>query len=527
VRVFGAVAALLAPLVPLSLISGISNAQAITPPKRDSATVCPPTTPACVPPAPRREFRGVWVATARNVDWPSKPGLPTAQQQDELLAILDRAAQTGFNAVIFQVRPEGDAFYASELEPWSEYLTGRQGRAPLPFWDPLAFAVKEAHARGMELHAWFNPYRAKEPNMKGPLAPSSFTKRNPALVKTYGKHLWMDPGEPAVRAHTLAVILDVVKRYDIDAVHLDDYFYPYPERNRSGSTEFPDVASWRKYQRTGGALSRNDWRRENVNTLVEKLYREIGKTKPWVKFGVAPFGLWKPGSPPNSCCFDAFEKLFADSRTWLVNGWVDYFVPQLYWAMDRENLRYPDLLSWWAAQNGKQRHLWPGNYTSKIGEPSYGAWKRGEVLTQIAATRAEPAASGNVHFSIEVFMKDRDSIATALERTLYAEPALVPASPWLEVAPPPAPLLRVAPDSTGVETVTLRLPAGEPRETVRWWLVQQQIGGRWETTLLDGSLNQFDVQQLLRHPFVKAELLAVSAIDRVGNAGKPVVLRLP
>ncbi len=264
-----------------------------------------------------------------------------------------------------------------------------------------------------------------------------------------------------------------------------------------------------------------------MNLLVEELHREVGKAKPWVKFGIAPFGLWKPGYPPDACCFDAFEKLFADSRTWLVNGWVDYFVPQLYWAMDREHLRYPELLAWWAAQNEQLRHIWPGNYTSKVGEPGNSAWKRGEVLNQIAATRAQPAASGNVHFSIEVFLQDRDSIATALERTLYAEPALVPASPWLGRAIPPAPTLRVAPDSTGVETVTIQLPAGEVRENVRWWLVQQQIGGRWESTVLDGSLNVFDVQSLLRNPFVKAELLSVTAVDRVGNAGKPAVLRLP
>ena len=511
----------------VALSSTPVGAQATKLRARDSATVCPATTPACVPPAARREFRGVWVATARNVDWPSKPRLSTTQQQDEFLAILDRAAQTGFNAVIFQVRPEGDAFYQSDLEPWSEYLTGRQGRAPLPFWDPLAFAVKEAHARGMELHAWFNPYRAKEPNMKGPLASWSFAKRNPALVKTYGKHLWMDPGEATVRAHTLAVVLDVVRRYDIDGVHLDDYFYPYPEKNRNGSTEFPDNASWRTYQKSGGTLARNVWRRENVNTLVRQLHEEVGKAKPWVKFGIAPFGLWKPGSPENACCFDAFEKLFADSRTWLVNGWVDYFVPQLYWAMDRENLRYPDLLTWWAAQNEQNRHLWPGNYTSKVGEPGNSAWKRGEVLSQIAATRAEPAASGNVHFSIEVFLNDRDSIATALERTTYAERSLVPASPWLGRTVPPTPTLRVAADSSGVDVVTIRLPAGEPRENIRWWLVQQQIGGRWESTVLDGALNEFDVQLLLRNAFVRAELLSVVAIDRVGNAGKPAVLRLP
>ena len=248
--------------------------------------------------------------------------------------------------------------------------------------------VREAHARGMELHAWFNPYRAKEPNMKGALAKSAFASTHPDLVKKYVTHLWMDPGEPAVRKHTLAVVLDVVKRYDIDGVHLDDYFYPYPEKRPNGSTEFPDDASWKKYQKKGGELARDDWRRENVNQLVEELYTGIKKTKSWVKFGISPFGIWRPGNPETVKGFDAYSVLYADSKKWLQEGWGDYFTPQLYWAIDKEGQRYNDLLGWWKGQNVKERHLWPGNYTSKVGEGGKNEWKRGEVLAQIAATRA-------------------------------------------------------------------------------------------------------------------------------------------
>ena len=486
---------------------------------------CPTNDTDCVPPAVQREFRGVWVATARNTDWPSKPVLPTAQQQDELLAIMDRAAKVGLNAVIFQVRPEGDAFYADGLEPWSEYLTGKQGRAPEPAWDPLAFAVREAHARGMELHAWFNPYRAKEPNMKGPLAKSAFARTHPALVQKYATHLWMDPGEPAVRKHTLAVVLDVVKRYDIDGVHLDDYFYPYPEKRANGSTDFPDDASWKRYQKKGGELARDDWRRENVNQLVEELYTGIKKTKSWVKFGISPFGIWRPGNPESVKGFDSYDKLYADSKKWIENGWGDYFTPQLYWAIDKEGQRYNDLLGWWQSKNSKARHLWPGNYTSKVGEGGKNEWKRGEVLAQVAATRATPGVTGNVHFSIEVFLKNRDSIATALERTAYSQPALVPASPWLGGSDLPAPTLTAKKQKEGGTVLVPTVPKANAKD-VRWWLVQQQIGGQWETLVLDGSLKEIVLAQLLRNPFVHAEIVAVSAVDRVGKAGPATVVKV-
>ncbi|MBA3467147.1 MAG: family 10 glycosylhydrolase, partial [Gemmatimonadaceae bacterium] len=239
------------------------------------------------PPALARELRGVWVASVSNIDWPSKPGLSTADQQRELLTILDRCAELKLNAVILQVRPGADALYASELEPWSEYLTGAMGKAPDPYYDPLEFAVTEAHKRGLELHAWFNPYRARHPSARSPISSGHLSVTRPDLVKKYGTHLWMDPGEPDVREHTRRVILDVVKRYDIDAVHLDDYFYPYKERDSAGNTiDFPDGRSWGRYVASGGALVRDDWRRNNVDQLVQELYRGIRATKPHVKFGI-------------------------------------------------------------------------------------------------------------------------------------------------------------------------------------------------------------------------------------------------
>ncbi|HUH11946.1 MAG TPA: family 10 glycosylhydrolase, partial [Longimicrobiales bacterium] len=273
---------------------------------------------AAWPPEVRRELRGVWIATVSNIDWPSRAGLPPDSARAELRARIQRVAELGMNAIVFQVRPAGDALYASELEPWSEYLTGAQGRAPEPAWDPLAFAVEEAHARGIELHAWFNPYRARHPSARSEVAEGHLARRRPELVKTYGTHLWMDPGEPEVREHTLAVILDVVRRYDVDGVHLDDYFYPYKERDSAGAIiDFPDSASYARFRAAGGSLPREEWRRLNVDGLIERLYAQVKREKPWVKVGISPFGIWRPGYPAQIQGFDAYDQIYADARRWL------------------------------------------------------------------------------------------------------------------------------------------------------------------------------------------------------------------
>src|SRR5688500_4792441 len=260
-------------------------------------------------PAVAREFRGAWVASVANIDWPSRPGLTSEQQQAELLALLDRAAQLRLNAVILQVRPAADALYPSRLEPWSEYLTGEMGKAPVPFYDPLAFAVAEAHRRGLELHAWFNPFRARHASARSPVSRDHVSNTRRGLVKEYGRSLWLDPGEPEARRYSLSVIMDVVRRYDIDGVHIDDYFYPYRERDGSGRLiSFPDDASWRRYRRSGGRLTRDDWRRRNVDLFVESVYTAMKREKPLVRFGVSPFGIWRPGSPPQVTGLDPYTE---------------------------------------------------------------------------------------------------------------------------------------------------------------------------------------------------------------------------
>jgi uncharacterized lipoprotein YddW (UPF0748 family) len=463
-----------------------------TPPSETRTPLRGATSLPAAPSVPR-EFRAVWVATVDNIDWPSRRDLPTDEQQRELLAILDRVKELGMNAVVFQVRPAGDALYPSSLEPWSAYLTGAQGRAPSPAWDPLAFAVREAHARGLELHAWFNPYRARHPSGRTPLDPTHMAVAQPNLVKRYGSYLWMDPGERAVIEKSLSVVVDVVKRYDVDGVHIDDYFYPYKESNgRGGTIPFPDEPSYAAYTSKGGTLSLDDWRRENVDTFVRLMYERVKKAKPWVKVGISPFGIWRPGYPSDVRGFDSYAELYGDSRKWLREGWLDYASPQLYWPIGKDGQPYPSLLNWWAGENVKGRHMWPGNYTSRVGLA--GTWQASELVNQIGVTRRQGTSTGNVHFSMSVFMPpkasasataraERDTLAMRLMRETYATPALVPASPWLSSG-----AARVAPASvredrdanTGATFLTVTAP---PNQVVRTWVVSRWDGSQWSTEL--------------------------------------------
>ncbi|HET7360691.1 MAG TPA: family 10 glycosylhydrolase, partial [Salinimicrobium sp.] len=289
-----------------------------------------------------REFRAAWVATVANINWPSKPGLSSKEQQKEAIALLDFLKKHNFNAVILQVRPQADALYESELEPWSYFLTGEQGKAPEPFYDPLHFWIEAAHDRGLELHAWLNPYRAHHTS-GGEISEESIIKTHPELVvKLKNGMYWMDPSKEGTQKRSTAVVMDIVKRYDIDGIHFDDYFYPYDSYN--GGEDFPDDESWKAYRESGGKLSRADWRRESVNTFIRNLYKRIKAEKPHVKFGISPFGIWRPGYPKSIRGYDQYNELYADARLWLRKGWVDYFTPQLYWTINQIPQSFPVLL---------------------------------------------------------------------------------------------------------------------------------------------------------------------------------------
>jgi uncharacterized lipoprotein YddW (UPF0748 family) len=451
---------------------------------------------ADAPPPLKREFRGVWVATVSNIDWPSKPGLPADTQKAELVAILDKTAELGCNAVVFQIRPTADALYESKLEPWSEFLTGTSGKSP--GYDPLAFAVEQAHARGLELHAWFNPYRARHPSGKSPPTADHITQRRPDLAKPYGKHHWMNPTNPEVADHSLAVILDAVKRYDLDGVHIDDYFYPYKEKDDAGNLiPFPDDDTWEAYQTGGGKLARDDWRRNAVNTFVARMYREVKATKSWVKVGISPFGIWRPGNPPGIEGFDQHAELYADAKLWFNQGWMDYYSPQLYWPIAREKQSFPKLLAWWTGENTHKRHLWPGLYTSKATDAKNG-WSAKEIADQIGVSR-EQNANGVVHFSMKALLNNAGGVGDAV-REVYAEPALVPESPWLAAGPP---LVPPAVTRDG----KVKVPDG-----TRFLVTRTLVDGVWKTSVAAPP-------ETIKVPAGRA---VFSVIDRVGRQSEGV-----
>ncbi len=462
-----------------------------------------------VPPAIPREFRGVWIATVANIDWPSKPGLSVADQKQELLAILDRAARIKLNAVIFQVRPACDAMYASPIEPWSEYLTGVMGRPPRPFYDPLAFAVEEAHRRGLELHAWFNPYRALHFSSKSPLAANHIARTHPELVKSYGKYLWLDPGEPAVRDYSLSVVMDVLRRYDIDGVHFDDYFYP--DRVDAGvDSDFPDDASWSKFG-AGGKFSREDWRRENVNLFIERVYQSVKAAKPWVKFGVSPHGIWRPRHPAQIRGMDAYAQIYADSRKWLDNGWLDYFAPQLYWPIKSKEQSFPALLDWWTEQNSEHRHLWPGLDVAKASQ-----WLPDEIPNQIRLTRHQIGDSGYLLYNTTSLLHN-NSLLAKLEQVINAQPALVPASPWLGNSRPDQPALLSRNGILLPPKISWMTASTVP---VRFWAWQTRTGAEWRTEILPANVSFRVIQG------VPPDVVAVTAVDRNGNSSAPAVLQI-
>jgi uncharacterized lipoprotein YddW (UPF0748 family) len=449
------------------------------------------------PPSVPREFRGVWVATVANIDWPSKKGLPPAQQKKELLAILDRAADLKLNALVFQVRPMCDALYASEFEPWSEYLTGTLGTAPEPLYDPLEFAIHEAHARGLELHAWFNPFRAQHPSATSPLPETHIARQHPQLAPKYGKHLWLNPTSADARDHSLRVFLDVVRRYDVDGIHIDDYFYPYKEQGADKKPiPFPDDDTWTAYQKSGGKLAREDWRRDAINHFVERMYHETKKLKPWVKVGISPFGIWRPGNPPGIAGLDQYAELYADAKRWLNEGWVDYFTPQLYWPIKQEKQSYPRLLQWWIGENTQGRHIWPGNIF-RLGAS--------EIAAQVEVTRQTKGASGNVFFSMKSLMSNRSGVADALQK-LYTARALPPATPWAKMDPLAAPQFAWKRAEKGS---ILEIQSGKG---TRWIVVRSKQNGQWDVRIVPAR-----EKEVLVIFAERPERVVVTAIDRAGN----------
>lgn len=373
-------------------------------------------------PAPKYEFRGVWVATVENIDYPSKNNLLAEDQKAEFIRLLNMHYNNGMNAVIVQIRPAADAFYASPYEPWSQYLTGVQGKAPFPYYDPLQFMIEETHKRGMEFHAWLNPYRAVFNINRSSIAPDHITRQKPQWFVNYGNIKYFDPANPEARAFVANVVKDIVERYDVDAIHMDDYFYPY----KIPGKEFPDHQS---YLRNGGGLTKSQWRRSNCDSIVSLLHRTIRSTRPSVKFGISPFGVWRnssadPRGSQTTGGLNNYDDLYADILLWMEKGWIDYVAPQLYWEIGHKSVDFETLASWWNANSyGTEVYIGHGIYRAN----SNNAWKnRNEIPNQIKYVRSLDGNGGSIFYSSNIFEKNPLGWNDSLQSNYYRRRALIP-----------------------------------------------------------------------------------------------------
>lgn len=380
---------------------------------------------------PRYEFRGVWIATVMNIDWPPQ-NASVETQKAEYIRQLDLHQRNGLNAVIVQVRPSGDAFYPSPYEPWSQWLTGTQGRAPAPFYDPLAFMIQEAHKRGMEFHAWLNPYRAEFTVGKSSISSDNNIRKNPDWYLTYGTTRYFNPSNVQVQQFVINVIKDIVRRYDVDAIHMDDYFYPYPVAGKT----FPDDYA---YQRSGTTLSKGDWRRSNVDSIIKNINIAIKQTKPYVKFGISPFSVWRnlkddsQGSDSRAGITN-YDDLYADILLWMRKGWIDYVTPQLYREINDPLIAYEKMVSWWAAHSFG-RHVYIGHGIYRALENNANWKKPSQLPDQIKIARFTPGIEGSVYYSSKIFKSNPNGWNDSLRNNYYSLPAKVPVMPWLPARP--------------------------------------------------------------------------------------------
>ncbi|MEV4758962.1 family 10 glycosylhydrolase [Micromonospora sp. NPDC049559] len=455
----------------LGSLAGAAPASAAAP-AAEAATTSGSTADCRTDPAtPKRQLRAMWIASVANIDWPTKASYTApdriAAQKAEYQGWLNLAQRLNHNAVIVQVRPTADAFWPSPYEPWSEFLTGTRGQDP--GWDPLAYLVSEAHKRNLEFHAWFNPYRVSMPDGAGPdvdkLAPGHPARQHPGWAKAYpvnaaGSRLYYDPGIPEVRQFVETAMLDAVNRYDIDGVHFDDYFYPYP----AAGQDFPDQATFERYG--AGFTSKADWRRHNIDLLIQEMGERIKAVKPWVKFGVSPFGIWRNkasdplGSETNGT--QSYDANFADTRKWVKEEWIDYILPQVYWNIGLAVADYAKLVPWWSeVVRGTDVQLYIGQADYKIGDPAQpAAWQDPDEMTRhLVFNRDYPEVAGNVHFSAVQVRANRLGATDRYAAAQYSRPALVPAMPHLAARPLLFPVVTGASRRTDGVRLTWRQPA--------------------------------------------------------------------
>lgn len=475
------------------------------------------------PTSHKRQFRGVWIASVHNLDWPSKPGLSVRKIKKEYIKQIEKLKELGMNAVIVQIRPTGDAFYPSTYEPWSEFLTGEQGVEPKAGFDPLEFMINETHKRAIEFHAWFNPYRAIRNNLEAKLSPKHIYNQHPDWFVSYGKDMYFDPGVEPARKFVEKVIADVVTRYDIDAVHFDDYYYPY----RLEGQAFPDTLSFAMNARGFTSDSKEDWRRDNINLLVHELYDTINQIKPWVHFGISPFGVWRnkskdPDGSNTETLQTNYDDLYGDAQAWLRNGWLDYIIPQCYQYMGRDIMDYRIVTRWWNDHNyGVNFYIGQGSF--RLGEPKNGPpWNEGnEIERQLYFNDSIPRLLGSAYFRSRTFFNNPLGLNEVLKNKFYKYPALPPSSHHDEAKTFNV-NINLLSSKISKRKITMQW-AADPVEQVRYYVIYQSNG-------IDDPKNIISITTenkiTLKRKSLRADLdvITITAVNRYRVESNPVTL---
>jgi len=474
---------------------------------------------------PKYEFRAAWIATVDNIDWPSKGNYNSDSQRAEFIRILDMHKRNGMNALIVQIRPAADAFYPSQYEPWSEWLTGKQGQPPSPYYDPLEFMITETHKRGMEFHAWCNPYRAVFKIGVSSISPTHITKVHPEWFLTYGDTKYFDPGNKDVQHYVTKVIRDIVRRYDVDAIHFDDYFYPY----RIPGKEFPDYSSYARY---GNGMNKEDWRRSNTDSIIVMLGTAIKQEKKYCRFGISPFGVWR-NSDKDSVGSNTkagqtnYDDLYADIVLWLKNGWIDYVAPQLYWEFGHKAAPYEILLDWWGKHTyGRHCYIGLGIYRAN----SNPAWRDKNILPrQITELRKTANVEGMIFFSSKSFEKNPNGWNDSLQNNYFKYPALIPPMEWVDTLKLHEPIVRSKFNKQD-SVLTAFLQKGFSEDDIKGFAVYRSENGNFSND--SNSIYEFvpfspdakfnlKVNQLQRS---RQFSYFVTTVSRTNNESRPVMM---
>ncbi|MEY5041700.1 MAG: hypothetical protein RLZZ414_1248 [Bacteroidota bacterium] len=475
---------------------------------------------------PKREFRAAWVTTFTNLDWPSVQSRTQSSevQKKEFITLLNQFEKAKINAVIVQVRAAADAFYPSKIVPWSAWLTGEQGKAPQPYYDPLKFMIEECHKRNMEFHAWFNPLRAVSHKKFSSVTPNHISKTKPDWCFLYDETIYFNPGIPEVQQHIVEVIKEVVKNYDVDGIHLDDYFYPYTVRNMG----IPDTATYKKH---ADNMSIGNWRRNNINTLVKSIADSIKTIKPYVKFGVSPYAVWRnkkqdpKGSESNSGQ-TSYDNLYCDTKLWMDKGWLDYIAPQLYWNNDNIYAGFKNLMDWWVSKS-KNRHLYIGHAAYKLNLKDKQGYPTSELISQINQTRDKQEIQGNIYFRAEAFRDNYQNFIEKFEETIYKYQSIIPTMPWLDSVPPLEPQNFKKKIILGdfIEMQWQKTKSKNPQDTAHYYIIYQ-------TTFKPNSLEDLGAEHILSiqkstkyTAIVPKEktYFSITAVDRLHNESEKFV----